>query len=555
MTAGLAGAVGSTVQAQDTNADAPDPIDAAGQLIGRAYSDAHKQLMRGGLARTRAALAELRDLELPVGLEYGFVFDPVLPGMTLPAGGIEISRVIAQDLPLTGSIESLAFASAGKLAKLLRGGQVTSVQLTRMYLDRLKQHGPKLNCVITLTEDLALKQAAAADERLQAGDESSPLLGIPYGAKDLLATKGIATTFGVSPMKDQLFDFDATVVQRLEEAGAVLLAKLSLGELAMDDTWFGGQTKNPWNTEQGSSGSSAGSCSAVAAGLCAFAIGSETLGSIVSPSVRCGTAGLRPTFGRVPRTGALTLCRTMDKLGPIVRRVGDAQLVLEAIAGPDGQDPTCREAGLTHVNPKGLRIGIDTAAFEAIEQRGSDSVKAIYADARDTAEQLFGQLTPFEFPSHPLLGACAINTVEAESAEALTELIQSGGMDELVQQDADNWPNIFRRAGLLPAVDYLRLQRVRRQLMQEMDEKMREVDAVITVPRMSGNLLVTNLTGHPCVLGRAGIEATGERPQPYQIEFVGKVYGESELLAAATLFEDSVGEAVDTWPGEFAPSA
>ena len=541
----------TTANAAAQDGDAID-LDAAGDLVGRKYTDAEKQLMESGLRQTRDALPRLRKRDLSPNLEPALIFDPVLPGTDRPGGNIVQPR-LEKAPDYDGNIESLAFASVATQAALLAAGKITSVELTKMYLARLKEHGPKLNCVITLTEELALKQAEAADNRRRDRSVKSPLLGIPYGAKDLLATEGIPTTFGVSPFKDQIFDENATVVDRLEKAGAVLLGKLSLGELAMDDTWFGGQTKNPWNLEQGSSGSSAGSCAATAAGLVSFAIGSETLGSIVSPSVRCGTVGLRPTFGRVPRTGALALCRTMDKLGPICRRAHDTAYVLAAIAGPDDRDPTCHEAGFDFdaITSGDLKVGIDMTAWASIDRLRD--AKPIYERAREIATDLFGELVEVEMPSDPLLAATAIGTVEVESAESLTELIEADQLKDLVQQDADNWPTIFRRAGLMPAVDYLRMQRVRRTLMQQMHAALAGVDAVLTIPRMGTNLLVTNLTGQPTILCRGGMRDTDNGPMPIQVEVVGQLFGEAAIIKAATMFEARIDER-DAWPEGFQPS-
>ena len=531
-------------------------IDAAGRLIGRTYAEAERAMMRAGLGRTREQLLRLREREFEPGLEYAVQFNPVLPGRQLPKGESRFEAPSTQ-VSYNGNPSSLAFATVAEMSALLHAGKVTSLELTEMYLERLKRHAPQLYCVVTLTEDLAIAQAKRADAEMAAGKSRGPLHGIPYGAKDLLATKGIPTTYGVAAYKQKVLDFDATVIKRLEEAGCVLLCKTSLGELAMGDVWFGGTSRNPWDPEKGSSGSSAGSASATAAGLIAFGIGSETLGSIISPCVVCGTCGLRPTFGRVPRTGALPLTRTMDKLGVIARGVDDLAFVLSAIAGPDGQDQTCHDAPFiwTGNDTSGLRVGYDKGAFEALERMGSGGggqqtqpanvgmIRALYTDALDTCRRLFGELKEVELPRDRLMTPTALSTIEVEGAESFTDLVEGGEMQKLVQQDDWNWPNSFRRAGLFPAVDYLRYQRVRRQFMQQIDEALRDVDVYVTVPRMGSNLVLTNLTGHPACIQRVGL-VDG---MPHQIQFDGKLYGEGAVLAAASTFAASVKDR-DAWP-------
>ena len=534
---------GQTQPATQVATDDDDPVATAAALIGRNYSPDERAMMKAGLDRTRGGLEALRQAELPVALESATIFDPVLPGTTHVANGpVEATPREVEVRDVGGD---LAFASVAELGGMLRRGETTSVALTKLALERLKKHGPTLHCVVNLTEELAMQQAEAADAALAEGRDLGPLHGIPYGAKDLLSTIDYPTTYGVSPFKEQIFDENATVIDRLAAAGAVLVAKLSLGELAMGDTWFGGLTRNPWNPEEGSSGSSAGSCSAVAAGLVPFAIGSETLGSIVSPCVVCGTCGLRPTFGRVPRTGAMPLVRTMDKLGPIARRVDDLALVLAAIAGPDGKDPTCHEAAMQFPHEGEIKFGFDTAAFGGVDRLRNEPVKQAYRAALDRCRELFGELTEVELPRDRLLYPTAMATVEAEAAESFEELNTGGRLGELVQQEDNSWPNTFRRASLLPAVDFLRFQRLRRQFMQQMDAAMGDVDVFVTVPRLGPNLPLTNLTGHPCVVQRLAVV----EDRPHQIEFVGRLYGEGKLATVASRFEATV-DARDAWPRE-----
>ncbi|MGH7457039.1 MAG: amidase, partial [bacterium] len=356
----------------------------------------------------------------------------------------------------------------GDLAELIRTRRVTSTQLTQMYLDRLKKYGPKLECVVTLTEERALEQARRADEEIAAGKYRGPLHGIPYGAKDLLAAKGYKTTWGSVPYKDQMIDADATVIQRLEKAGAVLVAKTTLGELAWGDVWFGGKTRNPWNLEQGSSGSSAGSASATSAGLVAFSIGTETWGSIVSPSTRCGVTGLRPTYGRVSRAGAMALSWSMDKIGPICRTVEDCALVFNAIYGPDGVDQTVADLPFNYnpsVKLSQLRIGYLQSAFER-DTTNKVNNEAVLAKLRE----LGANLTPIELPDYPINDLAFI--LSAEAAAAFDELTRSGKDDLLVRQIKNAWPNAFRVSRFIPAVEYIQANRVRYLVIQAMAKTM-----------------------------------------------------------------------------------
>ena len=420
------------------------------------------------------------------------------------------------------------------MAQLIRSRKITSVELTKLYLDRLKKFGPRLECVITLTEELALEQAKKADEEIAAGHYRGPLHGIPWGAKDLLSTKGIRTTWGAMPYKDQIIDEDATVVKRLEEAGAVLVAKLTMGALAMGDVWYGGKTKNPWNLEQGSSGSSAGSAAATSAGLVAFAIGTETLGSIVSPSTRCGVTGLRPSYGRVSRYGAMALSWSMDKIGPICRTVEDCALVFHAIHGPDGKDLTIVDVPFgwdPSSDLQDIRVGYLKKAFEQ-KSRTKENDQA----ALEVLRSLDIELIPLELPDFP---ARAISFIlSAEAAAAFDELTRSGKDDLLVRQGQGAWPNSFRQARFIPAVEYIQANRMRTLLMQKMAEKMRGIDVFIT-PTYGGNtLLITNLTGHPAVVVPSGFDDKGN---PTSISFIGDLFEEGKALRVAKAYQDATG--------------
>ena len=351
----------------------PDDIAAAVRTLGHDFSTDERKLMADGLADRRELFKKIRQRMIDPRTEPAIQFNPRLPGIVYPTSSDTFTLSDASPIEYSGDPRSLAFASAAHLSRLIHARKITSTELTKMYLDRLDTVGRKLNAVVTITADLALQQAQRADQELRDGKSRGPLHGIPYGVKDLLATRIYPTSWGVQPFAKQVFDYDATVVERLEAAGAVLCAKLSLGELAMGDVWFGGQTKNPWNTKQGSSGSSAGPCAAVAAGCVAFSIGSETMGSIVSPCMVNGTAGLRPTYGRISRYGAMALSRTMDKLGPIARNVEDLAMVLAIIHGPDDRDPTAASGIGFRWEPQSkiedLRIGFDPAAFESMANR------------------------------------------------------------------------------------------------------------------------------------------------------------------------------------------
>jgi Asp-tRNA(Asn)/Glu-tRNA(Gln) amidotransferase A subunit family amidase len=399
-----------------------------------------------------------------------------------------------------------------------------------MYLERLKKHGPELECVVTLTEDLALEQARKADEDIAAGRYRGYLHGIPYGAKDLLAVKGYKTTWGAEPYKDQVIDDTATVVQKLERAGAVLVAKLTLGALAWGDVWYGGMTRNPWNLDQGSSGSSAGSASATAAGLVAFAIGTETWGSIVSPATRCGASGLRPTFGRVSRAGAMALSWSMDKIGPICRTVEDCAIVFEAIRGEDGIDQAVLDGSFEYdfrVELEKLRIGYLRDAFDA-EYSNHDRDAATLIELTELGVELI----PMELPEYPVYSLSFI--LSAEAAAAFDELTRSDRDDLMVRQIKNAWPNVFRSSRFIPAVEYIQANRLRYEIIQGMHQVMADVDVYVSPTFGGGNLLLTNLTGHPSVVLPNGFD---EKGSPTSITFVGNLYDEATLLAVANAYQ------------------
>jgi Asp-tRNA(Asn)/Glu-tRNA(Gln) amidotransferase A subunit family amidase len=524
-------------------------IAAAEQLIGLAFTADERKQMLDVLNTRLEQYAAVRSVPVANGDGLPLLFQP------------QIAEPIAADVPRTypmsaqesatrpANLEEVAFYPLTKLAELVRTRQVTSSELTEMYLGRLKRYGPELECVVTLTEDLAMAQARHADTEIQQGYYRGPLHGIPWGAKDLLAAKGYRTTWGATPYKDQMVDLDATVVKRLDKAGAVLVAKLTMGALAYGDIWFGGQTKNPWDTTVGSGGSSAGPASATAAGLVAFAIGTETLGSIVNPSTRCGVTGLRPTFGRVSRHGAMTLSWSMDKIGPICRSVEDCALVLSAIYGPDGKDATVSAEPFVWnpgLDPRQLRVGYVEADFAAAPLQGPNSDKPLKSHAqlelanqpnnRAVLDVLRAQgidLISLTLPDIDLQPLFMI--LLAEAAAAFDDLTRSNRDDLLKRQDDDAFPNLFRAARLIPAVEYIQANRIRLQVMQEMAALMQQVD-VFVAPSFGGNtMLLTNLTGHPAVVVPNGFT---DKHTPTSITFIGGLYREAEVLAVAKLYQD-----------------
>ena len=507
----------------------------AEKIAGLEFSDEERELMLDGLNDNLASYDKLRSISIDNSVPPAIQFSPLLPGMRFDQKRPQF-KMGKQELPrVPSNLDELAFLPVTRLSQLIKSRKISSTALTKMYLARLKKYDPVLQCVITLTEDLALKQANRADQEIAAGKYRGPLHGIPWGAKDLLATKDYKTTWGGMPFKDQVLDYNATVVERLEQAGAVLVAKLTMGALAWGDVWFGGKTKNPWNVEQGSSGSSAGPAAATAAGLVGFSIGTETYGSIVSPSTRCGVTGLRPTFGRVSRFGAMALSWSMDKIGPICRSVEDCALVFDAIYGPDEQDMTIVDFPFNwnaNFDIKKIRIGYYKTAFDA--ERKNDQAKLNDDAVLDTLRSLGIDLIPIELPDYPIEAMSLILNVEA--AAAFDELTRSGQDDLLVRQVKNAWPNVFRQSRLIPAVEYIQANRLRTLVMAEMAKLMNEVDVFVT-PSYGGNvLLLTNLTGHPAVVVPNGFTEDGA---PTSISFIGNLFGESEALSVAKAFQDA----------------
>ena len=500
------------------------------KVAGLEFTDPQLEMMLPSMNRTLPSFEALRKKDVPLDTEPAIAFHPLRPEI-LPRKATFKPRRIRAKPKRPANLEDLAFLPVTQLAPLIKSKQVSSVELTQMYLARLKKYSPKLLCVITLTEDLALQQAATADREIHAGRYKGPLHGIPYGAKDLFNTAGILTTWGAEPYQKQVPTYDATVITRLQHAGAVLVAKLSMGALAQGGLWFGGMTKTPWNIEQTSSGSSAGSASATAAGLVGFSIGTETLGSIISPSTRCGCAGLRPTYGRISRYGAMALSWTMDKIGPICRSVEDCALVLNAAYGPDGHDLTTLPIPLdwTPESPLAkLRIGVVQTEFD----RARGDSKDAYAKALDALRKAGADIKPVTLPAFQS-GPLSI-ILNAEAAAAFDDLTRSGGVDQLKGQSPQDWPNSFRSARTLPAVEYIRAQRERTILQHDMENFMADWDVLVS-PTNTALLQVTNLTGHPQITVPCGFN----QGIPIGLLFTGPLYKEGIPLRAALAFEEA----------------
>jgi Asp-tRNA(Asn)/Glu-tRNA(Gln) amidotransferase A subunit family amidase len=535
-------------------------LDCAEKIIGVDFTDAEEQQAAQAVSQNLGNFERLRELDIPLDTEPAITFRPYLPGRKPRPGatpGAKIKVTLKGPAARSSSLEDLAFLPITSLAPLLQRRRVSSTDLTKMYLARLEKHGPALNCVVTVTGDLALAQAAQADREIRAGRYKGPLHGIPWGAKDLFATKGIPTTWGAAPFQNQVFDYDATIVERLRDAGAVLVAKLSLGALAQGDRWFRGQTKNPWNRERGSSGSSAGPGSATAAGLVGFAIGTETRGSIISPSIENGVAGLRPTYGRISRHGAMALSWTMDKIGPMCRSVEDCALVFNAIYGPDGRDDTVVDAPFAW-NPdvplSKLRIGYVRNEFDpppagrgATGARGTGAPAGaggrgglspeeqqrrigIFNDVLDVYRKAGATLEPIEIPDRITSIAGTIGFILAtEGAAAFDDLTRS---KEINDPSLNTWPNAFRAHRFVPAVEYIRAQRARTLLIREMDALMSKYDVFLS-PAPGSTLGVTNLTGHPAIAVKAGFVDN----RPVELMVTGRLYEEATVLRVALAYE------------------
>jgi len=523
-------------------------IKQAEWISGLEFNEAKRKLMLRELNETLEGYAKARAVALDNGVPPALWFYPQ-PARRGDEKAVRTAlKVSTAGAKKPASPDELAFATVAQLAPLLKSKQVSSVELTKLYLERLKKFDPVLRAVITLTEELAMEQAEQADREIAAGKYRGPLHGIPWGAKDLFAVPGYKTTWGSVPYKDQVRPEKAAVVERLEQAGAVLVAKTSVGELAWGDVWYDATTKNPWNPKQGSSGSSAGSAATTAAGLVGFAIGTETLGSIISPCTRCGVTGLRPTFGRVSRYGAMALCWSMDKIGPIARSAEDCALVFHAIHGADLRDPSAVERPFAWPparDVKSLRIGYVATLFDEDRAKNveREEQKALIRESQefdrralDALRGLGIKLIPIQLPEKYPVSALNI-ILNAEAATAFDEITRTGKDDTMVRQVANAWPNSFRQGQLIPAVEYLRANRIRTLLMQEMEKLMAELDVYVAPSFGGSNLLLTNLTGHPQVVVPHGFRKNDGTPT--SIVFTGKLYGESEVLSVARAYQQT----------------
>jgi len=531
--------IGSTVfqralvaQVPKEGAISEEMIKEAEWVSGIKLTDADRKAIVGRINSSQAAFGRLRKVPTPNDVPPAFAFIPsAAPAESGPRGSVEpISNTVPKK---PESSDDLAFLPVTALSQLVRTRAVSSTDLTKLYLERLKKFDPALKCVVSLTDELALKQADKADREMAAGRYRGPLHGIPWGAKDLIAYPGYKTTWGAGPYKDQTLDTKATVARKLEDAGAVLVAKLTLGALAQGDQWFGGQTRNPWYVKLGSSGSSAGSASAAVAGLVGFAIGSETLGSIISPCTRCGASGLRPTFGRVSRHGCMTLAWTMDKLGPICRSIEDCALVLGAIHGADGLDAAAVDRPFRWPCPRDLR----TLQVGYIE--GKKDVKE--RNELQVLKDLGVKLVPIKLPDkYPVETSTILN---AESAAAFDDLTRQG-----VSEGIGSWAVTFRMGQFIPAVEYIRANRVRTLLMREMESVFEHVDLYIG----GADLAITNLTGHPTAVLPNGFAKMKDAEVPTAITFTGRLFGETELLAVAHAYQQATEHHLKRPPMELA---
>jgi Asp-tRNA(Asn)/Glu-tRNA(Gln) amidotransferase A subunit family amidase len=524
--------LGAFTSEEILNAITKQDVKGASNIMGIEMNNTEIDSLLPDLKDFRDAYVKNRAAKLDNSVAPALVFDPIPETYIKKLGrrsGVALKNPGKVEVPENKDL--LAWYSVQQLASLIKEKKISSVDLTKFFIARLKKYDPKLKCVITITEELALEQAKKADAEIAKGNYKGTLHGIPYGIKDLFATKKYKTTWGAEPYKDQVLDYNATVVEKLNEAGAVMVAKLTLGALAMGDKWYGGMTRNPWDMSTGSSGSSAGSASAVAAGLVPFAIGTETLGSIVSPSTVCGTAGLRPTFGRVSRHGAMALSWSMDKIGPICKTAEETAIVLDVIKGNDDKDPSTYDAPF-YYRPNihnAIKVGYVKTDFEKdYPFKKQDSLTLV------TLKQMGIELVPIELPNFPDISPILL----AEAAAAFDDLTLSNQDDKLTQQGKNAWPNIFRGARFIPAVEYIQANRLRTQLIKDMEKVFEKVDAYVHPSWASQSLRITNYTGHPCVVVPNGFQTNG---RPTSISFTGKWFKEGEIISLAEAYQKRTG--------------
>lgn len=521
--------------AQKPDTISKEDIRIAAKLIGLDFTEPERDSMLRDVRDNYTEYVRMHSLPLNNNVPMSLWQSPVLPGMQFETKQLPVKWNIPSNVNMPANKADLAFYTILQLASLIKNKKISSEDLTKFFIERIRKYGDTLQCVISVTEEIAMQEAKAADAEIARGKYRGPLHGIPYGLKDLFAVKGTKTTWGAAPYKDQVIEEDSYVYTKLKEAGAVLVAKFTLGALAMGDWWFGGRTKNPWNLNFGSSGSSAGSASATVAGLVPFAIGTETLGSIVSPSTVCGATGLRPTFGSISRSGAMTLSWSLDKAGPICRSAEDAAIVFNYIHGTDGKDPGAVNMPFNYgvkKNIKQLRIGYAKNFFDRIRDTSANEWKVLKA-----FEQMGVQLIPVDFPDSAAYPFDIVGiTIGAESAAAFDQLTLTSLDDELTRQNKNDWPNFFRTARLIPAVEYINATRHRYLLMQHMKTFFETVDVVITPTYGGRQLAITNLTGHPALVMPTGFN---QRKLPTSITLVGKLYDEATLLQVGHLLQQA----------------
>ncbi len=521
--------------AQKPDTISKEDIRIAAKLIGLDFTEPERDSMLRDVRDNYTEYVRMHSLPLNNSVPMSLWQSPVLPGMQFETKQLPVKWNIPSNVNMPDNKADLAFYSVLQLASLIKNKKISSVELTKFFIERIRKYGDTLQCVISVTEEIAMQEAKAADAEIARGKYRGPLHGIPYGLKDLFAVKGTKTTWGAAPYKDQVIEEDSYVYTKLKEAGAVLAAKFTLGALAMGDWWFGGRTKNPWNLNFGSSGSSAGSASATVAGLVPFAIGTETLGSIVSPSTVCGATGLRPTFGSISRSGAMTLSWSLDKAGPICRSAEDAAIVFNYIHGTDGKDPGAVNMPFNYgvkKNIKQLRIGYAKNFFDRIRDTSANEWKVLKA-----FEQMGVQLIPVDFPDSAAYPFDIVGiTIGAESAAAFDQLTLTSLDDELTRQNKNDWPNFFRTARFIPAVEYINATRHRYLLMQHMKSFFETVDVVITPTYGGRQLAITNLTGHPALVMPSGFN---QRKLPTSITLVGKLYDEATLLQVGHVLQQA----------------
>lgn len=507
-----------------------DMIDAAARLAGLQISSADREEMVSGINANLESFEAMREIHIDQHVPPPLYFNPAVPGQTFATERKPFVRGAVDAVTRPRKLDDVAFWPVTDLAQLIETRQVTSEELTRLYLDRIGRYDAQLNSVITLTEGLALDQARRADREIAAGNYRGVLHGIPWGAKDVIAKRGYRTTWGSSIYRDQVIDIDATVVTRLEEAGAVLIAKLSTGEIARGDRWFDKQTRNPWKIDEGSGGSSAGPGAATAAGFVGFSIGSDTTGSILGPSRTCGISGLRPTFGRVSRHGVMPVCWSLDKVGPMCRSVEDCAIVFEAIRGPDNLDLAVVDMPFNWDGNRmlgGLRIGYLEEAFE-------NDAHANDIASLESLRDMGVDLVPVQLPEHA--GMDALQMLLVDESAAFDELIQTGKVDMLIQDREEPEDMLMRVARLIPAVEYVQMHRLRMLMMQGLEKALRGVDVYVAPHSGSPNRSATSLSGHPAISVPNGFDDEGK---PTGVLFVGKLYGEAEMMTAARAFQDA----------------